>query len=293
MGLAALVWSMAFARHGSGVRADLGALASQVHPVFMLPPLAAAAFGAVLAGTLDAGLLGVHLVAVFAALYTAHVKDGYVDFYGRGEDDDHPMTRAGCQRALVAATAVFAACLLALGWLVDLWAVALTLPGWIIGIMHAPQLDLNPVGASAGYPAGIAFALVSGHYVQATALAGDVVAFAVVFFVVLCGIKVVDDTSDHAHDRSIGKRTVAVVLGPGRARRFAYGLMAAGMLAVILLAVIGVFPPASAAAPAVFAAVAFFAWRAGEDDTLATMLLIRGSYLFFAVLIAAVWIGRV
>ncbi|WP_254838162.1 UbiA family prenyltransferase [Natronomonas marina] len=282
---------MAIARHGGGVRADVGALVSQVHPVFMLPPLAASAFGAVLADRLDAALLAIHLTAAFAALYTAHIKDGYVDFYRRGEDDDHPLSAVGCRVALAGATAVFFACLLAIGALVNAWAALLTLPGWVIGYLHAPQLDLNPVGATAGYPAGIAFALLGGYYVQATALTARVVAFAVVFFVVLSGIKTVDDAKDYEYDRSIGKRTVAVVLGPGRARRFAYGLMATGMVVVVALAGIGVFPPASAAAPVVFGVVAAFAWRAGEDDGLATKLLIRGSYLFLAVLVAAVWLG--
>ena len=108
---------------------------------------------------------------------------------------------------------------------------------------------------------------------------------------VLSGIKTIDDAKDHEYDRSIGKRTVAVLLGPGRARRFAYGLMAFGMAAVVALALAGVFPPASVFAPVVFGVVAAFAWRAGEDDSLATKLLIRGSYLFLAVLVAAVWFG--
>ena len=282
---------MAIARHGRGVRADVGALASQVHPVFMLPPLAASAFGAVLADGLDVALLALHLTAVFAALYTAHIKDGYVDFYRRGEDDDHPLTAVGCRAALAGATAVFFGCLLAIGLLVDPWAALLTLPGWVIGYLHAPQLDLNPVGATAGYPAGIAFALLGGYYVQTAALSATVVAFAAVFLVVLSGIKTIDDAKDYEYDRSIGKRTVAVLLGPGRARRFAYGLMAFGMAAVVALALAGVFPPASVFAPVVFGAVAAFAWRAGEDASLATKLLIRGSYLFLAVLVAAVWLA--
>ncbi|MFQ3319812.1 MAG: 1,4-dihydroxy-2-naphthoate octaprenyltransferase [Natronomonas sp.] len=282
---------MALARHGSGIRADVGALASQVHPVFMLPPLAASAFGAVLAGRLDVTLLALHLTAAFAALYTAHIKDGYVDFYKRGEDDDHPLTAGGCRAALAGTTGVFFVCLVAIGALVDVWAALLTLPGWVIGYMHAPQLDLNPLGATAGYPAGIAFALLGGFYVQATTLTASVVAFAAVFLLVLSGIKTIDDAKDHEYDRSIGKRTVAVVLGPANARRFAYGLMAVGMVVVVALAVVGVFPPVSAAAPVVFGVVAGFAWRAGEDDGLAAKLLIRGSYLFLAVLLVAVWIG--
>lgn len=280
---------MAIARHGTGVRADVGALASQVHPVFMLPPLAASAFGAVLAERLALLPFALHLVAAFAALYTAHIKDGYVDFYHRDEDDDHPLTAGGCRAALAGSTFVFFACLVAIGVVVDAWAALLTLPGWIIGYLHAPQLDLNPVGATAGYPAGIAFALLGGFYVQATTLTPTVVAFAVVFLLVLSGIKTIDDATDYAYDRSFGKRTAAVVLGPAVARRFAYGLMAVGMVVVLALAGGGVFPLASAAAPVVFGVVAAFAWRAGKDDGLATKLLIRGSYLFLAVLVAAVW----
>jgi 1,4-dihydroxy-2-naphthoate octaprenyltransferase len=282
---------MAFARHDRGIRADLGALVSQIHPVFMLPPLAASAFGAVLAHSLDVTAFALHLVAAFAALYTAHIKDGYVDFYRRGEDDDHSLSEPGCRRALAAATVVFFACLVAIGVHVDPWAALLTLPGWVIGILHAPQLDLNPVGATAGYPAGIGVAVLGGYYVQATSLSAAVVAFAAVFFIVLCGIKTIDDAKDYAYDRSIDKRTVAVVLGPDRARRVAYGLMAVGMVVTLAGAAVGIFPPASAFAPIVFGIVAAIAWRAGEDAGLATKLLIRGSYLFMAVLVAAVWLG--
>ncbi len=282
---------MAFSRNDSGLRADVNALASQVHPVFMLPPLAASAFGAVLSAQLDVALLTLHLVAVFAALYTAHVKDGYIDFYARTEDDDHPLTAPGCRLALLGASIVFFVCLTAIGLFVDVWAALLTLPGWLIGYLHAPQLDTNPVGATAGYPTGIAFALLGGYYVQTAALTSTPVAFAVVFLAVLCGIKVIDDVKDYDYDRSIDKRTVAVVLGPDSARRFAYGLMGVGMATVVALALAGVFPTTSVVAPVAFGIIAAFARRAGDDDRLATKLLIRGSYVFFAVLVAAVWVG--
>ncbi len=282
---------MELARHGSGVRSAAAALASQIHPVFMLPPVAASAFGAILAGRLDFIPFIVHLIAAFSALYTAHIKDGYIDFYHRGEDPDHPLTKTGCQAALLAATIVFGLCLVILGVVVDIFAVLLTLPGWVIGYLHAPHLDVHPVGATAGYPLGIAFALFGGYYVQVTMLSSSVVAFAVIFFLILCGIKVIDDTTDYAYDRSIEKQTVAVVVGPDTARVVAYAIMAVGMAAVGILALSPVFPWGALFAPLVFGTVAWFAWRAGDDDQLATQLLIRGSYLFLAVLIAAVWLG--
>ncbi len=282
---------MAIARHGSGAGAALSALASQVHPVFMLPPLASTWFGAVLAGAtteISIALGTLHMTAAFFALYTAHVTDGYVDFFIREEDDDHPLSARGCKVALAGATVAFFACLTALGVLVNVWAALVTLPGWLIAINHAPQLDTNPVGATAGYPLGIGFALVGGFYVQATTLTPLVVALAAVFVIILSGIKVIDDAKDYEYDRSIDKRTVAVAVGRERARLTAYALMTLGLLAVVGLALtLSGIPPTAGLAAVAFGIVAVIAHR--SEPELATKLLIRGSYVFLAVLVATVW----
>ncbi|WP_276271529.1 UbiA family prenyltransferase [Haloarcula litorea] len=279
---------MAVARHETGALAAGRALASQVHPVFMLPPLATSLFGAVLAGRFSPAVAGLHAAAMFFAVYTAHVKDGYVDFHVRGEDDDHPLTVGGCRAALVGAAIGFAACTVGLWLLVGLRAALLTVPTWVIGYTHAPQLDLNPVGATMGYPTGIALALLGGYYAQAAALAPRVLGLAGVFLVLLTGIKIIDDEKDYDYDRSIDKRTVAVVLGPASARWLAVGLLVAAMVGVVVLTVLlpGI-PPSAAGAAVVFGVVAGVAVRA--ESELATMLLVRGSYLFLAALVAAVW----
>jgi len=278
---------MAFARGDTGLRADLGALASQVHPVFMLPPVAASAFGAVVAGRLELVPLLLHATATFFAVYTAHVKDGYVDFHGRGEDDDHPMTAAGCRRALVGAGIGWLAATLGLWLAVGPVAAALVVPMWLLGFLHAPQFDTNPVTTTLGYPLGIATAIVGGSYAQAGAIAGDALAFGVVFAVTLAGVKIIDDATDYEYDRSIGKRTVAVALGRTRARRLAYALLYAGFTLVVVFAVDGLFPTAAPAAAVAFGAVAAVTTRA--DAELATMLLVRGAYVFLALLVASVW----
>ncbi len=254
----------------------------------MLPPVAASAFGAVLAVEFSVGLATLHMATAFCALYVAHLKDGYVDFHWRGEDDDHPLSARGCRVGLTGASLAFFAGCGALWYLVDPIAALLTLPGWLIGYHHAPQLDLNPVGATAGYPAGIGIALLGGYYVQSTTLTGSVIAYAVVFTTILCGIKTIDDATDYDYDQSIGKRTVAVVLGRRRARRLAEGLMLAGMGTTLLLALLGVFPLAAGAAPVVFGVVFWLARHAPPKE--ATMLLIRGSYLFLAALVVASWV---
>ena len=282
---------MSISRHAAGPKPALAALASQIHPVFMLPPLAASLFGAVLAGTttgVSVTLAALHVVAAFFALYTAHVTDGYVDFYVREEDDDHPLSARGCKLALAGTSLAFFACLVAIGLLVNVWAALLTLPGWLIAVNHAPQLDTNPVGATAGYPAGIGVALLGGYYVQTETLTALVTALAGVFVLVLSGIKVIDDAKDYEYDRSIDKRTVAVALGRERARTTAYLLMGAGMGAVVTLAVVlPEMPLGAGLASVAFGAVAVIARRA--EPELATKLLIRGSYVFLAVLVATVW----
>ena len=278
---------MSLARHDVGAIADVRALASQVHPVFMLPPLAASWFGAIVAGEFALGVGFIHMTAMFFAVYTAHVKDGYVDYYLRDEDDDHPMTARGCRVALVGSTVGFATCVLVLWGLVDATAALVTLPTWGIAYLHAPQLDTNPVTTTLGYPTGIALAIVGGYYVQAGTFSGTVLGFALVFLVTLAGVKIIDDEQDYEYDRSIGKRTVAVVLGRSSARTLAFGLVTLGMIAVLWGTVEGLFPPSSPLAALVFASIAFVATRAGP--TIATMLLVRGAYVFLALLIVAVW----
>ncbi|WP_435077875.1 UbiA family prenyltransferase [Halococcus sp. AFM35] len=277
---------MAIARHGHGIRDEFAALASQVHPVFMLPPLAASWFGAVLAPTLVPRVALVHMVAMFFAVYTAHVKDGYVDFYVRSEDDDHPLTMAGCRFGLVLSTGGFALCT---GWLwlaVGPGAAVVTLPTWLVAYLHAPQLDMHPVGATLGYPLGIALAILGGYYVQTGQLTASALAFAAVFLVLLSGIKVIDDATDYDYDRSIRKRTVAVVLGRDRARRSAHLLIGVALVGVLVGAFVELFPPSTALAAVAFAVVALATRR--FEPRRATELLMRGSYLFLALLFLAV-----
>lgn len=254
----------------------------------MLPALAVATFGAILAGSVRPAVAGLHVTAIFFALYTAHITDGYVDFHVRGEDDDHPLTPLGCRLARAGASLGFWTAAAAVALLTDPWSFVLTVPCWIIAVFHAPQLDTNPIGATLGYPTGIALALLGGYYVQVGGLPATPVGLAAVFLTVLTGIKIIDDAKDYGYDRSIGKRTVAVTLGRRPAHHLAYGLMALGMLLVIgLAAALPGIPPSATLSVIAFGAVAGIAHRAGPK--LATMLLVRGAYVFLAVLVAAVW----
>jgi len=279
---------MVITRHEQGVRAEVGAVVSQVHPVFMLPPLGASLFGSSLSGGLTPESAVLHVAAIFCAVYTAHVKDGLVDFHVRGEDDDHPVSRQGCRLLLVGSTAGFGLCLLGLWLTAGIGTALFTLPTWVIGYLHAPQLDTNPVTTTGGYPMGIAIAILSGAYAQTQTVSLLALSSASVFLLVLSGIKIIDDSQDIAYDRSIRKRTVAVVLGLERARRTAFGLVTAGLVTTVVLIAGAVFPPSALAAVVVFGAVVVSASRL--DATLATMVLVRGSYLFLCLLFLALWL---
>ena len=278
---------MAIARHKSGIKADIGALLSQIHPVFMLPPLAASWLGAAISGEFTITIGALHMLAMFFAVYTAHVKDGYIDFYQRGEDDDHPMSIRGCRFALIGATLSFAVCTLLLGVIVGPGAALITLPTWFIGYLHAPQLDTNPITTTLGYPTGIMLAILGGFYVQTTTLTPTAIGFALVFLVTLAGVKIIDDEQDYDYDRSIDKQTVSVLLGPSPARRLASALMFLGLVGVLWGTIGGFFPPSSPLAALAFATIVLIAIRA--EPTIATMLLIRGAYVFLALLFVAVW----
>lgn len=279
---------MRITRHGAEPRAILRALASQVHPVFMLPAIAASAIGGLLARDVSLVLLVLHMGIVFCELYTAHVKDGYVDFHIRSEDDDHPLTALGCRLVLFGTSLLVFLGLLILLLTASSIGALLTLPGWLIAYFHAPQLDMTPVTATTGYPLGIASTVLSAYYVQAGTLSLTVLAVAGVLLVLLSGIKIIDDAKDYDYDRSIDKRTVCVVLGRRTARKAAFVLITGGVLLVVLLALLTpVFPISSLSAALVFALIAALTRRRDAKHT--TMILIRGAYVFLALLIGTLW----
>ncbi len=273
---------------GGGRPVDiLRAYGSQIHPVFMLPPLGASWFGGILATRFSVVIGVFHMIAIFCAVYTAHLKDGYVDFYIRNEDDTHPLTPKGCLLGIIGSFLVFLCVMVLLWFLVDIWIVFLTLPTWFIGYFHAPQLDMNPATSTVGYPFGIGLAILGGFYSQMQLITVNTIAFSVVFFIVLCGVKIIDDIQDYKYDLSISKQTVAVVLGKKRAWILAYILISIGIVTIFVLAIVGLFPPSTIIAGIAFGLVAGFAAYTTRPEP-ATRYLIRGSYIFLILLAISV-----
>ncbi|WP_330630382.1 UbiA family prenyltransferase [Halocatena halophila] len=273
--------------HRRGISGVVRAYRSQIHPVFMLPALTASLFGAVLAESVTVSLALFHAVVVCAQLYTAHLKDGYVDRYLRQEDDHNPLTPRGCRVGLLGSSLVVAVTSGLLAVLVDPFVIVLLLPGWVVAYFHAPQFDTHPLSATGGYPFGIGISLCGGYYVQTTTLATPVLVYALVIGIVLVGIKLIDDCTDVEYDRSIQKRTAAVVLGIRQTRQLGTAVLALGMVVLAVSGHVRVIPIESLLAIVVFTPIVLVARH--RSVAVATMLLIRGTYLFFAVLLVTAW----
>lgn len=217
------------AHHPRGLR-------SQVKPTFLLPVVGTSLFGALLSPRLDLATGLLHVAATATAIYLAHLVDEYVDAHVRGEEPvSVPFARL---RAAIVFTAV--ACLGVVG---ALWmtgrpsAAVVTLPLPVLAVLHAPVLDRHPVTGTLDYPFGIALVIVGGYLAQAGTVPPSVLGLAAVFVPVLAGAKITVDRLDADFDRTVGKRTVPVLLDERDAARVSAAclLVAVGTLVSVVL----------------------------------------------------------
>ncbi|MFC6769309.1 prenyltransferase, partial [Natrinema soli] len=114
--------------HPTRLRRTTRGLAAHVQPVFLLPGIAMSFFGVLLAGDATVTTAVVHALAIGLAVYVAHLKDGYVDHYVRGEDAENPLAPTEILVAIFAASAAFVGCV------GSLWAAA----GPVPAVLTAP-----------------------------------------------------------------------------------------------------------------------------------------------------------
>jgi 1,4-dihydroxy-2-naphthoate polyprenyltransferase len=222
-------------------------LLSHIKPAFLIPAIATSLFGGLLAPVfaLIPGIL--HGWAVGLALYTAHLKDGYVDGHVRGEEQPILSPREN-RAAIRMASAGFLITMVALWWSASLADVLMTVPLWILALLHAPYLDMNPVTVTVDYPIGIGLSVIGGYFVQTGQLPARILGVSVMFVVLLSGVKVSTDRLDYTFDQSIGKRTVPVLLGNDGANVVASTFFFSTSLLVVGLVYAGLFPPTTAVA---------------------------------------------
>ena len=217
------------------------ALGTQVKPRFSGPAVGMAALGGFLGGPTSIGVLCFHAFVVGIAIYVAHLRDGYVDYYVRGEDDENPLSLRAIRWASLLASGVFVAGT-AVICSVDLLGGLLTAVTLALAWAHAAGLDLHPVSKTFDYPVGIACVVLAGYRLQQGTTPGWVVLLAAVYVFLLAGLVVLVDLRDVAADRRVGKRTVPVVLGRRRTRDIAAGAFLIASALVISGAFVGLVP---------------------------------------------------
>ncbi|MBI1972308.1 MAG: hypothetical protein HYS53_03335 [Candidatus Aenigmarchaeota archaeon] len=254
---------------------------TQVHPIFMIAALQAGLVGSLFYSPFDLYRFAVVAIGIFSALYYAHVKDSYVDYYVRHEDPAAQLTRKQSKLALAGSVLVFFACMAYLytvsGWLI----IPLMIGGLALAYAHAPYLDMNPLGATAGYPTGLFLATLAGFYSQAGFIGFSVLAFSFVVWIILNGVKIVDDIKDYGWDKPFGKRSAVVALGKRNAKLAGCALVAAGAVLGILLSLYGIFSTTTSAA---FASLLPFAFVSMGKDSRKGLyglyVLLAGVYVF-------------
>ncbi|WP_239640884.1 UbiA family prenyltransferase [Natrialba taiwanensis] len=273
-------------RHTATVRG----LWKHVQPIFLLPGAAMSVFGALLAAEFSVGPAIGHVLAVSLAVYVAHLKDGYVDYYVRGEDETNPLSPRALRLAIGLATAGATACIGFL-WLraaAELVAVVLTVPLVVLGHLHAPSLDTGPVTGTADYPLGIVLAMLGGYAAQTGTVSAAVIAVCLALFPLLVGTNVLLDIVDYRHDRRLSKRTIPVALGPSRARFVAIGFIFAsvGLLGVAIA--LGALSQRVAVAGIVPACAGTWCLTGRYSADRAVRVLIGATYAFAGVLFLAI-----
>lgn len=245
-------------------------------------------FGALLAVEFALAPAALHAAAVCLAVYVAHLKDGYVDYYVRGEDDRNLLEPSEIRVAIGAATALF------VGSLVVLWLTAgptgalLTAPLLVLGYLHAPHLDTNPATESVDYPLGIVLATAGGYATQTGTVTALVLSVCFVLFLLLVAINVMLDRLDYRHDRRVAKRTLPVVLGPDRALLVAWALVLASVAALAVSSLSGPLPRSALLAGAVPVGAVLGCRLCEPDPERLVVLFIGATYAFGVALFLAI-----
>lgn len=259
-----------------------------MQPLFLLPGAAMSGFGALLATDFATSSAALHAAAVCLAVYVAHLKDGHVDHYVRGEDETNPLEPNEIRVAIGVTAGLFAGCLVALWFAAGPIGTLLTAPLLALGYLHAPHLDTNPLTESVDYPIGIVLATAGGYATQTGTVTALVLTVCLVLFLLLVAINVMLDRLDYRHDRRVAKRTLPVVLGPDRALRVAWALIFVSVAALAVSSRFGPLPRSALLAGAVPVGAALGCRLREPDPERLVALFIGATYAFGLALFLAV-----
>ena len=250
-------------------------------PASVLPVLAGSAWGFMVAGRFDLSVFILALLATVCVHASANVLNDVGDDAGgtdrRNEDRIYPytggsrfiqagimsangMARLGVSLLAVAATA---------GLILLLSKGAMVLWFGIAGLLLAVLYSLGPVRlASIGLgeiSVGIAFGVLpvtGAAWLQSGALGVDVLLFSIPVSVWVTAILLINEVPDIAADGATGKRTLPVRFDLGGTSIIYFLLHAAGVAALVALALRGGFPAWAMIVPVLLLALAWQAARA-------------------------------
>ena len=257
------------------------AMRPKFFPASVLPVLAGSAWGFMVAGQFDLSAFVLALLATVCVHAGANVLNDVGDDAGgtdrRNEDRIYPytggsrfiqagiMSANGMARLGVSLLAVAAIA----GLILLLSKGAMVLWFGIAGLLLAVLYSLGPVRlASIGLgeiSVGIAFGVLpvtGAAWLQSGALGVDVLLFSIPVSVWVTAILLINEVPDIAADGATGKRTLPVRFDLGGTSVIYFLLHAAGVAALVALALLGGFPAWAMIVPVLLLALAWQAARA-------------------------------
>ena len=257
------------------------AMRPKFFPASVLPVLAGSAWGFMVAGQFDLSAFVLALLATVCVHAGANVLNDVGDDAGgtdrRNEDRIYPytggsrfiqagiMSASGMARLGVSLLAVAAIA----GLILLLSKGAMVLWFGIAGLLLAVLYSLGPVRlASIGLgeiSVGIAFGVLpvtGAAWLQSGALGVDVLLFSIPVSVWVTAILLINEVPDIAADGATGKRTLPVRFDLGGTSVIYFLLHAAGVAALVALALLGGFPAWAMIVPVLLLALAWQAARA-------------------------------
>jgi 1,4-dihydroxy-2-naphthoate octaprenyltransferase len=257
------------------------AMRPKFFPASVLPVLAGSAWGFMVAGQFDLSAFVLALLATVCVHAGANVLNDVGDDAGgtdrRNEDRIYPytggsrfiqagiMSANGMARLGVSLLAVAAIA----GLILLLSKGAMVLWFGIAGLLLAVLYSLGPVRlASIGLgeiSVGIAFGVLpvtGAAWLQSGSLGVDVLLFSIPVSVWVTAILLINEVPDIAADGATGKRTLPVRFDLGGTSVIYFLLHAAGVAALVALALLGGFPAWAMIVPVLLLALAWQAARA-------------------------------
>lgn len=217
----------------------------------MIAALTAGLTGFAFAHAFNIILLLPFLLSIFLALFSAHLKDTYIDYYVEKEDVTYRFGRFDSSYGLLSKKNLVNGILFSM-LIFSLLTIYLTIfrffylifgiIGMLLALTYSEKLSKNSVGACIGYPLGVSLVLVGGYYLQTSAFNPIVIIFSMILLLFLSSGKIIEDMIDMKHDKLFNKNTIPVLLGTKKNKMFGYALAYLSLIMVAIFSMLFLTP---------------------------------------------------